>query len=146
VDRPVPGHCTMSWAPDPILGGSTRTDGVAYKLTLRAKGDDYTWNWRISWRDSSVEPVWLDDATTEQLASPETIERFIDTRWPEAVPISSVSSGVTTHTVPLLFDDGATSATHPRPRITLTKAQATLLACGATITLPDGTQLNVDWT
>ena len=138
----------MSWAPDLILGSSTRTDGVTYKLTLRAKGTDYTWNWRISWRDSSVEPVWLEDATViaEQIASPEAMERYIDTRWPEAVPISNVSGGVTTHTVPPSLDDGGTSATNPRPRITLTKAQATLLACGATITLPDGTQLNVEQT
>ena len=143
----------MSWAPDPILGGSTRTDGVSYKLTLRAKGNDYTWMWRVSWRDSRLEPVWLDPvwfnpatASVEGLVVPEDIERYIDITWPEAVSISSVSGGVTTHTVPPSLDDGGTSATHPRPRITLTKAQATLLACGATITLPDGTQINVDWT
>ena len=71
---------------------------------------------------------------------PEDIERYIDIHWPEAVAISSVSGGVTTHTVPPDLDDWA------RPRITLTKAQATLLACGATIILPDGTQLNVEQT
>ena len=137
----------MSWAPDPILGGSTRTDGVTYKLTLRAKGNDYTWMWRVSWLDPHIEAVWLDPvwfnpatASVEGLVVPEDIERYIDITWPEAVAISSVSGGVTTHTVPPDLDDWA------RPRITLTKAQATLLACGATITLPDGTQLNVDWT
>ena len=137
----------MSWAPDPILGGSTRTDGVTYKLTLRAKGDDYTWMWRVSWLDPHIEAVWLDPvwfnpatASVEGLVVPEDIERYIDIHWPEAVAISSVSGGVTLHTPPPDLDDWA------RPRITLTKAQATLLACGATITLPDGTQLNVDWT
>ena len=137
----------MSWAPDPILGGSTRTDGVSYKLSLRAKGNDYTWMWRVSWLDPHIEAVWLDPvwfnpatASVEGLVVPEEIERYIDIHWPEAVAISSVSRGVTLHTVPPDLDDWA------RPRITLTKAQATLLACGATIILPDGTQLNVEQT
>ena len=140
----------MSWAPDPILGGSTRTDGVSYKLSLRAKGNDYTWMWRVSWLDPHIEAVWLDPvwfnpatASVEGLVVPEEIERYIDIHWPEAV---AVSGGVTTHTVPPSLDDGGTSATNPRPRITLTKAQATLLACGATIILPDGTQINVEQT
>ena len=137
----------MSWAPDPILGGSTRTDGVSYKLSLRAKGNDYTWMWRVSWLDPHIEAVWLDPvwfnpatASVEGLVVPEDIERYIDIHWPEAVAISSVSRGVTLHTAPPDLDDWA------RPRITLTKAQATLLACGATIILPDGTQLNVEQT
>ena len=137
----------MSWAPDPILGGSTRTDGVTYKLSLRAKGNDYTWMWRVSWLDPHIEAVWLDPvwfnpatASVEGLVVPEDIERYIDIHWPEAVAISSVYRGVTLHTVPPDLDDWA------RPRITLTKAQATLLACGATIILPDGTQLNVEQT
>ena len=103
--------------------------------------------WRVSWLDPPIEAVWLDPvwfnpatASVEGLVVPEDIERYIDIHWPEAVAISSVSGGVTTHTVPPDLDDWA------RPRITLTKAQATLLACGATIILPDGTQLNVEQT
>ena len=137
----------MSWAPDAILGGSTRTDGVTYKLSLRAKGNDYTWMWRVSWLDPHIEAVWLDPvwfdpatASVEGLVVPEDIERYIDIHWPEAIAISSVSGGVTMHTAPPDLDDWA------RPRITLTKAQATLLACGATIILPDGTQINVEQT
>jgi hypothetical protein len=137
----------MSWAPDPILGGSTRTDGVSYKLSLHAMGKGYTWMWRVSWLDPHIEAVWLDPvwfnpatASVEGLVVPEEIERYIDIHWPEAVAISSVSGGVTTHTAPLDLEDWS------RPRITLTKAQATLLACGATIILPDGTQLNVEQT
>jgi hypothetical protein len=86
--------------------------------------------------------VWFNPATAsvEGLVVPEEIERYIDIHWPEAVAISSVSGGVTLHTAPPDLDDWA------RPRITLTKAQATLLACGATIILPDGTQLNVEQT